>query len=339
MSKLTRYVEQVDAELSRYIQLKDHNTLIRLGEQFTAFLMNNSKSNCDARNQGRARTDSATLQGNDTRFDTLDKENSLHWTVKDIQQAAAKLKYYVQESRTEGLVKESDYLFINNEIASRVHQWVSRNRSDALWIEGPAATFEPTQNTLTAAFMFSRIRSLRIPVISYFCVYEPRDWQTFSRSHELLKMVYSLIYQVCSFLPEGMSADDEGCADISPSRVEVLGHSVEHLPEAIQVLGDLLRKAPSLLFCILDGVQLLDKEEDPLPFRACLRRFVHVMHNVIAASSRGPKIGKLGFFTDGMSWKLRDAVNAGWLESHTFEFESGEEPMVITPMGFTGIGY
>ncbi|KAF1352516.1 hypothetical protein BDV97DRAFT_412340 [Delphinella strobiligena] len=242
MSKLTRYVEQVDVELSRYIQLKDHNTLIRLGEQFTAFLMNNSKSNCDARTQGLAKIDSATVQRNDTRYQTRDEENSLHWTAKDIQQAAAKLKYYIQESRTEALIKESEYLFINNEIAY-------------------PATFEPTQNTLTAACMISRIRSLRIPVISYFCVYEACDWQTFSRSHELLKMVYSLIYQVCSFLPEGMSAADEGCANISPSRVEAFGPSVQHLPEAIELLGELLCKAPSLLFCIVDGFQLLDKEE------------------------------------------------------------------------------
>lgn len=250
-----------------------------------------------------------------------------YWTTATIQEATGWLKQYVQEERTAKLIEHCRYLSVNSVVYNRLLLWASHTTSEALWIEGPPPRYEPSQNTLTSAFMLAALRRLGIPVISYFCVYDTSQWQTFSRPEELLKMVYALIYQVSAILPKNLAADADGQLDLSSARIGRLTPQVQSLSEAIELLRDMLLVGPPMSYCILDGLQLLEKEEDPPPFRSCLMRLVDTIRNEVTRRVSYPKIVKFVLSTDAHSWMLQNAVNTGWLQAQRFDIERQDEPM------------
>ena len=251
------------------------------------------------------------------------------WTTRTIQEATEWLKQYVQGERTAKLIERSRYLSANSVVYNRLMSWASSKTSEALWIEGPRSLDLPTQNTLTSAFMVANLRRLGIPVVSYFCVYHPSQWETFSHPEELLKMVHALIYQVSAILPSYLEADaeEDDQVDLSSERIGRLSPDVQSLPDAIELLEDLLSVGPSLFYCIVDGLQLLDKEQDPPYFRDCLTHFVSTLWKAATRPVGYPKVVKVGFSTDGHSWIFQDAVRDGWLEAQRIEIGRRDEPL------------
>ncbi|OKL61127.1 hypothetical protein UA08_03089 [Talaromyces atroroseus] len=249
-----------------------------------------------------------------TTSEVREKENSESWTSQTIQESVA---------------------WMDRELYSSLMQWTTSNSSEALWIEGPAVMTEPSQNTLTTAFITAIFQHRRVPVISYFCYYDQRDYESFSCEAELLKMVLALIYQVSTTLPPDISSilDSEDMPDLSPSRVDSIKPRLESLPNAIELLGDMLALGPPLFACCIDSLQILDKEEESARYKACFRRFVEILGN---AKPSHPRILKMWLSTDGHSWSLQDAVNEGWFRSHQTYHESEDEPLILDMVRVAG---
>lgn len=252
------------------------------------------------------------------------------WTKKTIQDATNWLEQYLQTTKTADLARSSSYLSVSSGIYNRLLQWASCLTSEALWIEGPPISSAPSQNTLTSAFMLSSLRQLGIPTIAYFCTYDSRNWENFRRPQELLKLTYSLIYQVCTVLPENLEHHPEADnrPDFSSARFSRLTPHEQSLPDAIELLGDLLLAGPSMLYCIINGLQLLDKERDPPELQACVRRFIEVLGRAVRPNTTDrPRLVKIQFSTDGYSRALHDAARASWVRRERDQMESDDEPM------------
>jgi hypothetical protein len=89
----------------------------------------------------------------------------------------------------------SHSITVNTEISIRVHRWVMNTSSEALWIEGPRGPAQPSQSTLTSAFMLGNLRRVEIPAMIDFCQYDPRFWRTWNAEKELVNVIYALVYQ------------------------------------------------------------------------------------------------------------------------------------------------
>lgn len=193
----------------------------------------------------------------------------------------------------------------------------------------------PSQNTLTSAFILANFKSLEIPVISYFHAYDPSQWQPFSLPEELLKIVYALIYQVSTILPVSLESDPDEPLRLLSARISRLTSQLQSLPEAIALLGDMLSAGP-LFACIVDGLQLLDKEQESRFFRKCLNGFVEVFRKATTPPVRELQIVKVWLSTDGHSWMLQDAVTAGWIEMQRIGSDSQDEPLRLRTMYIAG---
>ncbi|KAK2758236.1 hypothetical protein FQN54_004080 [Arachnomyces sp. PD_36] len=261
---------------------------------------------------------------------------SPHRTLQTIQEAASWLKRYMQSDKVDKLVEQTRYLSTSSIVYHRLLQWTSCKSSEALWIEGPPTMSEPSQNTLTSAFILANFKSLEIPVISYFCAYDPSQWQSFSLPEELLKMVYALIYQVSAILPVSLESDPDEPLPLFYTRIGRLTPQLQSLPEAIALLGDMLSAGPPLFACIVDGLLLLDKEQESPFFRECLNDFVDVLRNGTQSPVSGPQTVKVWLSTDGHSWLLQDAVRAGWLEVQKIGSDSQDEPLRLRMMDVSG---
>lgn len=259
-----------------------------------------------------------------------------HWTLQTIREATSWLKRYMQSDKIDRLVERTRYLSTSSVVYHRLLRWTSCKSSEALWIEDLPTMSEPSQNTLTSAFILANFKSLEIPVISYFCAYDPSQWQSFSLPEELLKMVYSLIYQVSTILPKSLESDPDEPLPLLSARIGHLTPQLQSLPEAIALLGDILSAGPPLFACIVDGLQLLDKEQESPFFKKCLKDFVDVLMKATEPLDGEPRTVKVWLSTDGHSWVLQDAVTAGCLEIQKIGSDSQDEPLRLRIMDVRG---
>ncbi|KAK7511730.1 uncharacterized protein IWZ02DRAFT_93533 [Phyllosticta citriasiana] len=251
-----------------------------------------------------------------------------YWSTKTIQEATEHLGRQVQTEKIKDLSAKSRYLSVNQNIYHTLVSWASKGVSEALWIAGPAPDAQPSQNTLTAAFIVAALRNLGVPVVSYFCAYDASRYKTFDLEEEVLKMVGALIHQVAAMLPEQLDSETYTGAtavDLSAERIARLDERKESLPEAIALLADVLAAGPPLLYVIVDGLQVLDKTSSGEGLKSCLRRFAEVLSDAVKASAGQAKIVKVGWFTDHQSWTLQEAYRAGALRKEVFDFEDEDE--------------
>lgn len=340
MEKLEYYARIAREELVMEITLENNDMLLKLGVVVEASLVGQAIT---LTVPGMAVNDGKLIEQSPVRNtsnvgrpvelpDELEKtENTIHqhpsWTSETIREETERFKKHLQDEKVAKLRLASRELFVNCDIYARLHKWSSQARSEALWIEGPASMPEPSQNTLTSAFMLANIRRLGIPVIAYFCTYEVRQYTNFSRPEELMKMVYALIYQVSRLLPENLCADEDLGVDLSSSRFDRLTGEAETLHDAINLLADLLSVGPPLLFCIVDELRLLDRESDSPSFRSCLKQLIEILCRAASPPLGQTKIRKILFSTDGVTWMLRDAVKAGFVNVETYSKERNDEPL------------
>ncbi|GES65449.1 phytanoyl-dioxygenase family protein [Aspergillus terreus] len=265
--------------------------------------------------------------------DGYDDQN---WTTQTILEDTAWMKDHVSSKRKANLFMESCYLSIDAQVYHRLLQWTTSISSEALWLEGPETMGEISRNTLTTAFIADKFRKLRVPVISYFCYYNPQDYLTFSRPQELLKMVYDLISQVVCLVPSDLSSalDSDHMPDLSPARIRRLSTDLNSLPNAISLLRDLLPLGPSVMACCVDGVQILDFPEESPWYQDCLKKFIEVL---ATTKPPYPRIRKLWLSTDGHSWALQDAVTAGWIEANHTNREDGTQPLALRALDVAGV--
>jgi hypothetical protein len=110
---------------------------------------------------------------------------------------------------------------------------------------------------LLASMCIDFAAAAKLPVISYFCSLpqtgELRDGNT-KEVQGLLSLIYAIIRLLIDQLPAQFSSE----LDLSSQRFAGLRGSVASWGVAISLLKDLIDIVPRPLFCIIDGLQLLD---------------------------------------------------------------------------------
>jgi hypothetical protein len=246
------------------------------------------------------------------------------WSRDSIQTDVAHLRLYVQAAaHVQRLIDLSHSIAVNTDMSGRVHQWVMNTSSEALWIEGPSGTAQPSQSTLTSAFMLGNLRRVRIPAMVEFCQYDPRYWKTWNAEKELLNVIYALVYQAATMLPETLEPELVQL-DFSPSRFQALDGNAETLPAAVKLLADLIEVGPPLQFLLVDGLQLFDGRQLTPLVQNTVADFVAVLCKA-AADASVERVFKVLFTTDGMVTELADAAKAKLLSRQRCESENEDE--------------
>lgn len=266
-------------------------------------------------------------------LDDLDGHESswtLEWTKQSIVTSAAPLEQYYQSDRIKRLMDRTSNLSISREVFTKIHKWLTAADPEAIALQGPPGVKEPSECTLTSAFVLRKVTEAKVPVIGYFCHYDSRAWASFDRTKQLLHLVNSLIYQLSSILPEGTDAEQYVDLDFSPTRWSVLDEDASDIDAAIQLLGDLLKMAPPLLFCIIDGLRHVDTESNPPELKVSIEKFLRMLCTTASTKSDSNGALKLLISTNGSSLALRKREREGLLAIIRNNDQShGNEPMRI----------
>jgi len=186
-------------------------------------------------------------------------------------------------------------------------------------------TIPPSQNTLTSAFILRHLKNLGIPSIAFICEPSLRHRHFSEREKELTKIVYSLAYQAAQILPVDLKP-----GPTKPNFSEDRFHKLEEqesIPEATELLRDLLAEGPPLLFCVIDGLQLLDSSRSGQHVKEGLEALVKVLTNIPPKATDAGKAVKVIFTTDGTSPVLAAEYKRRSLTMERYDEEEESEPL------------
>jgi hypothetical protein len=164
-------------------------------------------------------------------------------------------------------------LSVDPSVAMALHDWTRGLRSQTLAISGDQPVALPDATTQLCACYVSLARQQHIPIISHFCLV--RRYTTGDRATRaergLIALAYSLIRQLIELAPPMFNCDSE--YDLSADRFRRLDGTMASWKDALSILDILLSFAPPILFCAIDGLDLLEvpSTED------CLRSLVQVL--------------------------------------------------------------
>jgi hypothetical protein len=240
------------------------------------------------------------------------------WSRDSILADIKHLEPYLQATHDAKLVGLSHSLEVSTQISVRVHKWVIGMSSEILWIEGSAGLSYPNQNTLTSAFMLEKLRRMAIPVMVNFIHYDCRS--SWNPENELLKVVYALIHQAALIIPETIETQFTDL-DFSTPRFKKLKEDVAALPEALELLADILTVGPALQFCIIDGLQLFDGRHMSILVRKSLRSLVSLLCKVVQDANRKQRVFKVLFTTEGFVGELAYSAGKTLLSRESYEDE------------------
>lgn len=256
------------------------------------------------------------------------------WTRADILTSSEHLKANLQSPLDiTKLINRSKFLQVNSEISTQIHKWLTSPTSEALWIEGPYSVPKPSQSTLTSAFLLGNLRRVNIEGLVEFCQYDAKRWRTWDNEEEFLKVVYALVYQASSVLPETLEPQNTAL-DFSSKRFGKLDGSVKTLPDAIELLKDLIAAGPSLQFTVVDGLQIFGKHTS-MVLREGVKQFVDMLCEVVKATKGSERVMKVLFTTDGTLKELSEPVKMGLLGRGVYDREDEDQLLSIKDVDLT----
>jgi hypothetical protein len=251
------------------------------------------------------------------------------WSKQTIEQEVQNLKSYIQDpEKVEQLIELAHSIFVTLDVLNRIQDWISNTFSEALWIEGPYDSPSPSQNSLTSAFILSNLNRLRIPTLTYFFPYDSSEWDSFDCQTEVLRLVYSIIWQAVSALPEDTMSTTSS-VDFSAFRMRKACGD-ETLSDSIKLLIDLVKSGPPLIFCVIDGLQRLDDSKLGSKLQEGLRELLQELCNLATEGPGKGKVFKVLFTTDGFTDELTSLEDSGLLSRETYDDEEGYEPIHLT---------
>lgn len=116
----------------------------------------------------------------------------------------------------------------------------------------------------------------------------------------MVVLLYSLIRQLTLLVPE-----EVGEVSSTTSLLKTLDGTAKSIPAALQVLQALLRHAPSLLVCVIDGLQLLDHPD--------LEQYVDDLLSILRTGDDGRVLKVLltseGFFSNGANLTVDERLD------------------------------
>lgn len=157
------------------------------------------------------------------------------------------------------------------EIISSIADWSKGQAAPILRIDGPVMNCEEERNPLTmlAAQLIDLTTRSHLHVISYFCELSHTVKVTEREMQATVALVYSLVRQLIELLPP----EFEASTDFSEARFRHLDGTLESCGEATRMFKDLLDIVPvATVYCIIDGLQLMDGKRVEGPLRGFLRQ-------------------------------------------------------------------
>ncbi|KAL1967059.1 hypothetical protein VTN77DRAFT_3583 [Rasamsonia byssochlamydoides] len=149
-------------------------------------------------------------------------------------------------------------LSVDSDIALALHDWTRSLRSQLIAISSSHAAAHPNDMTLLCSCYAWLARQKKIPVISHFCSVPQclsREGGT-AKEEGLIALAYSLIRQLIELAPPLLNCDS--ACDLTSDRFGRLDGTVASWKEALSVLDTLLYFAPPILFCAIDGLDVLE---------------------------------------------------------------------------------
>jgi hypothetical protein len=180
----------------------------------------------------------------------------------------------------------------------RLKEWSQGTTSSLLWLTGPVVDVLDSSNPLT--LLASRVVDMtdesNLNVISYFCHIRRADGTASRETRSLVALLYALIRQLIELLPPRFDSEK----DLSKERFSRLNGTLDSWEEALDMFKDVLELVPgSAVYCIIDGLHVLDYRSIQQPLCLLLGRF----------RDRGPKLRVL-FTTSGRSYCLGREIKA-----------------------------
>lgn len=164
-------------------------------------------------------------------------------------------------------------IFADASVIESLQGWTRSLRSQVLAIAGLHNTSFTGPVSLISAYCTSLARQQKLPVISHFCCLprEPPPAGSTRARRGLIALTYSLIRQLTELVPPVL--DYDSTCDLSADRFRKLDGTFKSWKEALSVLDTLLLFAPPILFCVIDGLDVL---EDPST-DGCIQLLVQVL--------------------------------------------------------------
>jgi len=149
-------------------------------------------------------------------------------------------------------------------------EWTKSVKSQVIAV---ACRLTPCHTSLISACYVSLARQNKIPIISHFCSlpqHEPRG-ESAAAGQGLVALAYSLARQLIELLPPVLDCDST--CDLSPDRFRKFDGTLASWKEVLSVIDTLLYFAPPVLFCVINGLHLLEDSST----QSCITSLVHTL--------------------------------------------------------------
>lgn len=167
------------------------------------------------------------------------------------------LKPFIFGDEGSGLMNDGQFHLVEDELLPKLRSWMTEDKvSRILWISSSlegggvnTAAKAAALGVVTAAWQAES------PILSYFCRRPQKIQLLAEMSLEqggILGLVYSLVSQLLDFY----GADDN--LDIREDELAALDGSVESWDISLNILKVLLGYTPVLMFCVIDGLNMLE---------------------------------------------------------------------------------
>ncbi|KAK7983230.1 hypothetical protein PG989_010632 [Apiospora arundinis] len=274
-----------------------------------------------------------------------DAELHIFWDKPKIRDGIENLRNSVRDEEMAALVHHAQDVSVPNAVRFELLRIITSTESAGIWLEDRPHRDEPSPGTLTCAYMLGALRQLQIPAVAHFIGYPHRDnYHPLDREQELLELVCSLVYQLAEVMPDKAYVTKDLGSQVKAMQNSSERDAIAVIGAAIEMMEDLIAAGPPLLFCLVDGLQLLERDANSTHMRDALRRFMAALCRPLqrgrptAVEGGGggeARIFKVLVSTNGHCALVQLGVKAGALEHEEFnDKDIMDEPLDIRGRDF-----
>ncbi|KAK8124348.1 uncharacterized protein PG998_000107 [Apiospora kogelbergensis] len=257
-----------------------------------------------------------------------------------ILQALQSLGKYVKHKDISELLPQAQDLLVSDIARSDILRMINSTESSGIWLEDQSDSDEPSSSTLACTYILAALRQMHIPTVAHFVAYQRRKTgQRINREQELLALCCSLVYQLAEALPEHVYFPKDLRAHVEALQHCAEREAVTNIGAAVDLIEDLVNMTPPLLFCLVDGIQLLEGDANSSQMNRVLRRFVAALCSPIKrgrslGKDEAPGIFKVLVSTNGHCDLLQKGVNADLLQYRNINEDDMDDPLDIQKKDF-----
>lgn len=263
-----------------------------------------------------------TIENNRLEHEMRAEENSTQTgavivhTRQEIESASRPLMKFLgtyEASATSALLSANDPPYpsagarqVTGQIVTRLQTWISEPKSQILCIISPPFSSNRHEATIAAQHIVSVVQNADLPHLAVaLSRLEPgpevlNNTSQHLETARLVILLYSLIRQLTLLVSEEL-----GESSSIPALLASLDGTAQSIQAALQALQALLRHAPSLLVCVIDGLHLLDHPD--------LEQYVNDLFSILRTGGDGRVLKVLltseGFFSSGTNLTVDERLD------------------------------